>query len=446
MLIFPEGFVWGASTSAYQIEGAVKEDGRGESIWDRFSHTPGKVINGDTGDVALDHYHRYPEDVKLMAQLGLMAYHLTFAWPRIQPDGKGPANERGLAFYDRLVDELLAANIDPVGVLYHWDLPQALDDLGGWLNRDIADRFAVYADVLSRRLGDRVKYWSTFNEPFCIASLGYYSGDHAPGRKDETFKEMNTALHNLFLAHGKAIRVLRANAPKSKHGIIVNLYPTYPASNSAEDKAAAERYDHFFNGWFVRPALLGEYPPDILERFGDAGPKIEPGDMETMSPPLDFLGVNYYSRAVIADDPESMAPLGTREVRVEGVDRTDLDWEIYPDGLHDILVQVQRTYAPKEIYVTENGCAMPDALDADGKVADPRRIKFIDAHIRSLHRAVTAGVPVKGYFVWSILDNFEWSMGYSKRFGLVYVDYATQRRIPKDSYAFYQNVIKNNGL
>lgn len=446
MLKFPEGFVWGASTSAYQIEGAAKEDGRGESIWDRFAHAPGKIVNGDTGDVAIDHYHRYPEDVKLMAELGLKGYHLTFSWTRILPEGKGKVNERGLAFYDRLIDELLAADIDPMGVLYHWDLPQALEESGGWLNRDVAEHFANYADVVSRRLGDRVKIWSTFNEPFCIAYLGYFTGEHAPGTKDETYKMTNQALHHVFLAHGKAVPILRQNSPQSKQGIILNLYPIYPASDSEADQAAANRHDRYFNGMFARPVFKGEYPQDMLELFGANGPQIAAGDMETIAAPLDYVGLNYYSRAVIAADPNSRDPLKARTVRVEDAEYTDMDWEIYPDGLYDLLVSVNDEYKPKAIYITENGCAMPDRLDATERVRDADRIKYLAAHLRALHRAIGEGLPIKGYFIWSILDNFEWAMGYTKRFGLVYVDYATQRRIPKDSYTFYQDVIGNNGL
>ncbi len=446
MLQFPLDFVWGAAASAYQIEGAVTEDGRGESIWDRFSHTPGKTFNGDTGDVACDHYHRWENDVRLMAELGLRAYRFSIAWPRILPGGKGPINERGLAFYDRLVDALCQAEIEPHVALYHWDLPQALDDEGGWLNRDIADHFAHYADVVSRRLGDRVKHWATFNEPLCIALLGYFTGEHAPGHQDLTFAEVNAALHHVFLAHGKAVPILRANSPTGKIGIMLNIYPIYPATDSEEDRAAAFRFDRFHNGWFSEPVLKGEYPADVRAMFGPSAPPIRPGDMELIGVPLDFVGLNYYSRMVIAHDPSMFAPLQSKMTRVESSEYTDMDWEIYPHGLHDLLVTIDREYHPREIYIAENGCAMPDVPGADGRVHDPRRVAYLQAHLQVLHQTMAQGIAVKGYFVWSLLDNFEWAYGYSKRFGLVYIDYATQRRIPKDSYTFYQDVIRVHGV
>jgi beta-glucosidase len=446
MLQFPQGFVWGAAASSYQIEGAVTEDGRGESIWDRFAHTPGKTFNGNTGDVACDHYHRFADDVQLMAELGLRAYRFSISWPRILPDGKGPINECGLAFYDRLVDTLCQAGIDPHVVLYHWDLPQALDDGGGWLNRDIADRFAHYADVVSRRLGDRVTHWATFNEPLCIALLGYFTGEQAPGHQDQTFAEANTALHHVYLAHGKAVPVLRANSSASKIGIMLNIYPVYPATDSEEDRAAALRFERFHTGWFAEPVLKGEYPAEVFPMFGPSAPKIQPGDMALISAPLDFVGLNYYSRMVVADDPAAPDPLKTKIVHVESSEYTDMDWEIYPDGLHDLLVAIDREYHLKEIYIAENGCAMPDVLDANGQVHDPRRVAYLQAHLLVLQQTMAQGIPVKGYFVWSLLDNFEWAFGYSKRFGIVYVDYATQRRIPKSSYHFYQDVLRANGV
>jgi beta-glucosidase len=445
MLLFPKDFLWGSATSAYQMEGAVKADGRGESIWDRFSHTPGKTANGDTGDVACDHYHRVDQDVQLMADLGIRAYRFSISRPRILPDGKGPVNDPGLAFYDRLVDRLCQAGITPFVTLYHWDLPQALEDEGGWLNRDTADHFAHYADIVSRRLGDRVKHWSALNEPLCIALLGYVTGEHAPGHQDQTFAEANAALHHAFLAHGKAAPVVRANSADSKYGIMLNIYPIYPATDSAADRAAATRFDLFHNGWFSMPVLKGEYPPEVLSMFGPAAPKIQPGDMQTISAPLDFVGLNYYSRFVVADDPESSDPLKMRWVRVESSEYTDMDWEIYPDGLRDLLVRIHHEFHPKEIYIAENGCAMDDVLDSSGQVHDPRRVAYVKSHLQTLHRAIQEGVPVKGYFVWSLMDNFEWSYGYAKRFGIVYVDYPTQRRIPKDSYHFYRDVIRANG-
>jgi beta-glucosidase len=446
MLQFPQGFVWGAATSSYQVEGAAQEDGRGESIWDRFSHTPGKTFNGDTGDVACDHYHRYADDVRLMSALGLQAYRFSIAWPRILPEGKGQVNERGLAHYDRLVDALCQAGITPFVVLYHWDLPQTLDEAGGWTNRDITDHFAHYADVVSRRLGDRVKHWATFNEPLCIALLGYVIGEHAPGHKDQTFVEATKALHHVFLAHGKALPILRANSADSQLGIMLNIYPIYPASDSEADRAAAVRFDLYNNGLFAAPVLKGEYPAELLKGFGPAAPPIQPGDMEVIGAPLDFVGLNYYTRSVVADNPEAPDPLKVTMKRMESSEYTDTDWEVYPDGLRELLVHVQQEYHPKAIYVAENGCAMPDVMDADGQVHDPRRVAYLRTHLHALRQAIAQGVPVKGYFIWSLMDNFEWSLGYSKRFGIVYVDYPTQRRIPKDSYRFYQDVIRANGV
>ncbi|NMB90728.1 MAG: beta-glucosidase, partial [Chloroflexi bacterium] len=399
-----------------------------------------------TGDVACDHYHRYAEDVQLMAGLGLQAYRFSIAWPRILPQGRGPLNAPGLDFYDRLVDSLCAANVTPFAALYHWDLPQALEEAGGWLNRATADHFAHYTEVVAQRLGDRVKHWATFNEPLCVALLGYYSGEHAPGHRDPTFAETNAALHHVYLAHGQAVPVLRAHSPGCQVGLMLNIYPIYPASDSPADRAAATRFDRLHNEWFSLPPLLGEYPADLLERFGPAAPDVRPGDMALIAAPLDFVGLNYYSRMVVADDPTDPDPMQVRHVRVESSAYTDMDWEIYPDGLRRLLHHVQRRYHPRAIYVAENGCAMPDVPGADGQVHDPGRVAYLHAHLQALHQAIQEGVAVQGYFAWSLLDNFEWAFGYAKRFGLVYVDYPTQRRIPKDSYRFYQDVIRHNAL
>ncbi len=444
MLHFPKEFIWGAATSAYQIEGAAHEDGRGDSIWDRFSRIPGKTVNGDTGEIACDHYHRFEEDIRLMTELGLKAYRFSIAWTRILPDGKGKVNERGLDFYDRLVDALLRANITPYAALYHFDLPQALDDLGGWTNRETADHFARYADIVSQRLGDRVKHWATFNEPLCIALLGYYSGEHAPGRQDQTFKEVNAAIHHVFLAHGKAVPILRANSADCNVGVMLNIYPISPASDSEADRAAAARFDRFHNGWFSLPVLSGEYPADMLKMFGDAAPEIHPGDMQLIAPPLDYVGLNYYTRMVVADDPAASDPLKTRMVRVESSDYTAMDWEIYPAGLGELLTRMHREFPQIDLYVAENGCATNDSLDSGGMVHDAGRIEYLTKHLQVLHQAIESGIPVKGYFVWSLLDNFEWAFGYSKRLGLVYVDFLTQRRIKKDSFRFYRDIIRNN--
>ncbi len=446
MLNFPEGFVWGAATASYQVEGAVNADGRGESIWDRFAHTPGKTYNGDTGDVACDHYHRYADDVRLMADLGLHAYRFSIAWPRILPTGKGQLNERGLDFYDRLVDALCGAGIKPFVTLYHWDLPQALEDSGGWMNRDLANHFAHYADVVSRRLGDRVEHWMTLNEPMTIAFCGYITGEHAPGHRDMTMVEPMTVLHNLYLAHGQAVRVLRAHCPECKVGAAFNMYPVYPATPTEADQMTAYRCDMFTNRLYVEPILKGEYPAELMAALGPAAPRIEPGDMRLMSAPLDFMGVNYYSRMVVAHNPDSLDPLQMKPVRVETSEYTDLDWEIYPDGLHDLMLRVHNDYHPQAIYIMENGCAMPDILGADGQVHDPRRVAYLRDHFRALQKAITQGAPIKGYFAWTLMDNFEWSHGYNKRFGLIYVDYPTQRRIPKDSAHFYRETVKKNAV
>ena len=446
MLKFPNNFVWGAASSAYQVEGAVHEDGRGESIWDRFAHTPEKTYNGDTGDVACDHYHRYAADVDLIGGLGLQAYRFSIAWPRILPQGRGKVNPAGLDFYDRLTDALLAADVTPYAFLYHWDLPQALEDQDGWLNRDITDAFAEYTDVVSRHLGDRVKHWGTFNEPLCVSLLGYYYGAHAPGHRDDTFREANTALHHVCVAHGKAVPILRANIPDARVGVAINLYPIYPATQAPEDIAAAKRFDRFHNDWFSLPMLKGEYPADLVEMFGPSAPPVQDGDMQMICPALDYVGLNYYSRLVAAHDPESNDPLQVKIVHVPSAQYTVMDWEIYEDGLYDVLKKMQNEYTPIDIMITENGCAMPDEVSADGKVHDAGRVDYLHKHIAALHRAIQDGVPVAGYFVWSLMDNFEWAQGYSKRFGIVYVDYETQARIPKDSYAFYRNVIKQNGV
>lgn len=442
---FPKEFVWGTATASYQIEGAVHEDGRSESIWDRFSRTPGKVLNDETGDVACDHYHRYPQDIALMKELGIPAYRLSVAWPRVVPDGKKQVNELGIAFYDRLIDDLLAANITPYVTLYHWDLPQVLEDQGGWLNRNTADHFVTYTDVISRALGDRVKNWMTFNEPLCTAYLGYGIGVHAPGIVDMTFAKAVTASHVVNLAHGKAVRVLRENVPDAQVGIVLNMSPAYPYTDSEADRQAARMNDAANNRWFADPVLKGEYPPEVLEFMGANAPKIEAGDMDIIHVPLDFLGINYYFRTVVAASSDPNNHVGD-VVQLPNVERTAMDWEIYPDGLRVLLERVHRDYAVKAIYITENGCAMPDVVDAKGEVHDPRRIQYLHDHFAAVKKAIDAGVPVKGYFAWSLMDNFEWSYGYDRRFGIIHVDYATQKRTPKDSFAWFKSVIQHNGF
>jgi beta-glucosidase len=445
---FPDGFLWGTATAAYQIEGAVNEDGRGPSIWDTFSHTPGKTFEGHTGDVACDHYHRWPEDVRLMQQLGTPAYRFSIAWPRIFPQGTGQVNERGLDFYDRLVDALLQAGITPFVTLYHWDLPQALQDRGGWASRETVEAFAAYADVVARRLGDRVKHWITHNEPWVVAFAGHFLGVHAPGIQDSA-----TALqvsHHLLLSHGRAVPAIRAASPDAQVGITLNLSPVHPAADSEEDRLAAQRYDGFLNRWFLDPIFGRGYPQDMLEVYGELAPTVEPGDLEAIAASLDFLGVNYYTPAFVRHDSSDanllkLAPLSPEELQARGYEVTEMGWAVVPNGLYELLIRLQRDYAPSTIYITENGAAFEDRLE-DGRVHDPKRIAFLRDHFGAAHRAVQDGVPLRGYFVWSLMDNFEWAHGYSKRFGVIYIDYDTLERIPKESYAWYAEVIRANGL
>jgi beta-glucosidase len=433
---FPPDFVWGAATASYQIEGATDEDGRGESIWDRFCTIPGKVRNGESGAIACDHYHRYREDVALMRELGLSAYRFSIAWPRILPTGRGEVNERGLDFYDRLVDELLSRGIQPFATLYHWDLPQTLEDAGGWTNRATADAFVEYARIVARRLGDRVKHWITHNEPWVAAWVGYGTGRHAPGRQEGPAGALPAA-HHLLLSHGLAVPVIRQESPGAQVGITLNLNHVYPASQEAEDVEAARQADGTGNRWFLDAVFRGEYPADVAERYRDALPRIDSSDMQTIATPIDFLGINNYSRSVVRADPER----GVAPVRPAGSDYTAMDWEVAPDGFFDLLVRVSRDYAPPRIYVTENGAAYPDLREHDGSVPDPERQRFLEQYLAAASRAIGEGVPLAGYFVWSLLDNFEWAEGYWKRFGLVYIDYPTLERVPKGSFRWYRNLI-----
>jgi len=428
---FPSDFVWGTATASYQVEGAVAEDGRGESIWDRFSAHPGNVWNGDTGAVACDTYHRYAEDIGLMRLLGIGAFRLSVAWPRIMPEGHGHVNQAGLDFYDRLVDELLANGVDPYVTLYHWDLPQVLEDQGGWPARETVDAFTEYTEVVATRLGDRVRHWITQNEPWVVSWLGYGLGVHAPGRKSE--RDALAAGHHVLLAHGRAAEVLRRESPASEVGIAIDLVPTYPFSDAEADVEAARRSDSFRNRWFLDPVLGRGYPNDMLERYADILPTIGDGDIETIAAPLDFLGINYYTRNVVR--------AGIGEVETEGAERTDMGWEVYPDGLHDLLTRLRAEYELPDLYVTENGAAFSDARE-NGSVPDPRRIAYLKGHLDALALAIAEGVPVRGYFLWSLLDNFEWAFGFSRRFGIVYVDFDTLERVPKDSFAWYRDFIE----
>jgi beta-glucosidase len=420
--------------SAYQVEGAVDEDGRGESIWDRFTASPGAIVNGDTGAVACDSYHRFGEDVRLMRDLGLTGFRFSVAWPRVVPDGRGRVNEAGLDFYDRLVDELLAAGIEPFPTLYHWDLPQALEDRGGWPVRETAEAFAEYAEAVVARLGDRVSRWITQNEPWVSSWLGYATGQDAPGRT--SVADAVAAGHHLLLSHGLALEVIRREAPGAQVGLTVDLIPMHPQSGSPADVEAARVEDVVRNRWFLDPVLLGTYPEDGLRRLGGMLPPFVGEDLRTISAPIDFLGVNYYRRHVVAAAPNGSALV----VETPGSEVTGMGWEVYPQGLYELLVHLHAEYAVPPLYVTENGAAFDD-VRMNGKVSDARRIAYLESHIGAIADAIDEGVPVAGYFVWSLLDNFEWSRGYSQRFGLVYVDFETLERVPKDSYLWYRDFI-----
>jgi beta-glucosidase len=431
----PSDFLWGAATAAYQVEGAVRADGRGESIWDRFAATPGKVRNGETGEVACDFYHRYAEDIALMKELGLDAFRFSIAWPRVLPEGRGPVNWRGLDFYDRLVDALLDAGIRPFVTLYHWDLPQVLEDAGGWPVRDTAHAFAEYVEAVAARLGDRVTDWTTHNEPFCASWLGYGHGVHAPGRTDVA--DALAAAHHVLLSHGWGVDVLRRECPQAEVGIVLDSWPAHPASDSEADRAAALAADGIPNRWFFDAVLRGRYPADTLERFAAMAPPVRDGDLDVISAPLDFVGINNYSRTLIRAN-EGGEP---KEVRSPVAPLTDMGWEIYPEGLAEVLVRLHDEYAAPSLYVTENGAAFSDVRTHDGRVHDLERCDYLEAYVDAVGETVARGLPVRGYFVWSLLDNFEWALGYSKRFGLVYVDYPTLERVPKDSFYWYRKLV-----
>ena len=447
----PKNFLWGAATSAYQIEGAWNEDGKGESIWDRFVHTPDRIIDGSTGDVACDHYHRWRDDVAMIKDLGLQAYRFSISWPRVLPHGRGAVHAKGLAFYDRLVDDLLAAGIRPVVTLYHWDLPQAVQDRGGWPERDTVKDFVEFAGVVSRKLGDRVKDWITHNEPFCTSILGHQTGDHAPGLYD--FAAALRAAHHVLLSHGMAVPVLRANSAGANVGITLNLTPAEPASPSEYDRAACVDFDGYFNRWFLDPVFGKGYPQDMVESYKQREglpPEglvfVHDGDMAAIATPIDVLGINYYTREVIRAwaIPESInEPITVSRAPRE--EWTEMDWEVFPDGLHRLLTRVHRDYAPKRIWITENGCSYSDGPGPDGVVQDDRRIAYLRDPIRAARRAIDDGVPLEAYFVWSLFDNFEWQKGLGQRFGIVWVDYESLERRPKASARFFADVIRTNG-
>ncbi|ADH60167.1 beta-galactosidase [Thermoanaerobacter mathranii subsp. mathranii str. A3] len=443
MIKFPKDFVWGVATSSYQIEGAVNEDGRTPSIWDTFSKTEGKTYQGHTGDVACDHYHRYKEDVEIMKEIGVKAYRFSIAWPRIFPE-EGKYNSKGIDFYKRLVDELLKKDIMPVVTIYHWDLPQwAYEKGGGWLNRDSVKWFAEYATKLYEELGDVIPLWITHNEPWCASILSYGIGEHAPGHKD--YREALIAAHHILLSHGEAVKAFREmNIKGSKVGITLNLTPVYPASEKEEDKLAAQYADGFSNRWFLDPIFKGNYPQDMMELYSKIIGEfdfIKEGDLETISVPIDFLGVNYYTRSIVKYDEESM--LKAENVPGPGK-RTEMGWEISPESLYDLLKRLDREYTKLPIYITENGAAFKDEVTEDGRVHDDERIEYIKEHLKAAAKFIEEGGNLKGYFVWSLMDNFEWAHGYSKRFGIVYVDYKTQKRILKDSALWYKGVIQRS--
>jgi beta-glucosidase len=440
---FPRDFSWGTATAAYQVEGAWNEDGKGESIWDRFSHTPGRIMNGDTGDVACDQYHRYKEDVALMKELGLRGYRFSISWPRVFPEGKGRLNQPGLDYYNRLVDELLANGIRPFPTLYHWDLPQALQDEGGWANREIVNHFATYAETCIKALGDRVKHWMIFNEPWVFTFLGYINGFHAPGIADRATGMRAT--HIVNLAQTAALRAMRAVGSAEAIGTAFSMSASYPYSDSPEDRAAAERHHAFNNDWFLRPIMKGEYPrayvdQDALEALMD----IRPGEVEALKEPLDFIGINLYTRTIVAHNPDEKY-LNIRQVPGPGP-RTNFGWEVWPAGIYQMIMRVHRDYG-RPIYITENGCSYADFISPDGRVHDPERIAFYQGYIGQVARAMDEGADVRGYYAWSFIDNFEWTFGYSQRFGLVYCDFAGGlRRIIKDSGYWYRDLIQSGEI
>lgn len=444
--IFPDRFLWGAATASYQIEGSPDADGKGESIWDRFAHTPGRIWNGDTGDVACDHYRRYSEDVEMMADTGLNAYRFSISWPRIYPGGSGRVNKKGFDFYRRLIEKLHLHNIKPALTLYHWDLPQALQDKGGWSNRDTAKYFAEYAAFLFENLDLPVDRWITLNEPWVVAYLGHAFGIHAPGIND--FSTALQVSHNLLLGHGLAVKRFREIGRNGEPiGITLNLAPVHSLSDSDADQAAAERTDGFMNRWFLDPLFRGSYPQDMVELFSRSFtlPASEDEDSQLIAEPIDFLGINNYTRILVqagsSDDDFMGSP-----VNPPGAEYTEMGWEVYPRGLYELLTRVHRDYGPLPLYVTENGAAYEDRLGEDGTVYDPRRVNYLQDYLLECWRALEEGVPLKGYYAWSWMDNFEWSFGYSKRFGLIYIDYPTGKRYPKKSASWYKDLISRNGL
>lgn len=434
---FPHNFIWGAATASYQIEGAWNEDGKGESIWDRFSHTPGKIAEGHTGDIACDHYHRWREDIALMRQLGLKAYRFSVSWPRVLPAGFGRVNLPGLDFYDRLTDALLAANIEPFITLHHWDYPQALYEQGGWTRRDNLAYFADYASIMVKRLGDRIRRWATFNEPGVIAWDGYVSGEHAPGEQD--LKKARQVTHNLMVAHGLAVQAIRATNPNLEVGIVLSQWGVDPASSDPADVAAANHVWNSGETAFLHPIFTGHYHPEMIDAMQGDLPEIKPGDMALISQKLDFLGINSYSRSVISAQEGRLSP-------IPGSEYTEMDWEVCAPAFRRVLVKMNNDYHLPPIYITENGAAFKDVVSPDGKIHDDRRLDYLRQYFTQVRLAMQDGVDVRGYFVWSLLDNFEWGHGFTKRFGLIRVDYDTLKRTIKDSGEWYSRVIAANAV
>ena len=437
---FPPGFLWGTATSAQQIEGAVREAGREVSIWDHFAAQPGKIADGTDPAIACDHFHRWPEDVGHLEWLGVNAYRFSVAWPRILPEGRGRVNAAGLDFYDRLVDRLLAGGIAPYVTLYHWDMPQVFQERGGWTSRESVAAFVELTEAVSTRLGDRVRYWVTHNEPWCVSHLGHERGAHAPGLHDPLASLQ--AAHHVLLSHARAVAVLRRNAPGAKVGLVNILSPVHPASDSDADRDAARELDGSFNRWFLDPVFCGSYPADAIadrvRRGHLPGPEmgfVHAGDLSEMTAPIDFLGVNYYSRTVVRAG-EGEAPQAVRTAPADQL--TDMGWEVYPQGLTEALLRITRDYAPKALHITENGAAYTDAEGATPPFADVRRVDFLRQHFAAAAEAIAGGAPLEAYFVWSLLDNFEWGEGLAKRFGLFHVDFATQRRTPRESAHWYR--------
>lgn len=431
-LAFPADFIWGSSTSAQQIEGAAAIDGRGPSIWDAFCAEPGRIKDGSNVDIACDHYHRSAGDVALMRWLGLDAYRFSISWPRVQPQGRGAWNEAGFVFYDRLIDQLLRSGITPHATLYHWDLPLALHrEIDGWLSRDAAAHFADYAAEVARRFGDRLASIATLNEPWCVATLGYETGQFAPGRTSRA--EAAQVSHHLLLAHGRAMQAMRAQT-RTNLGIVLNHTPPYPAEPTEADRRAARLNDGLTTRWYMDPVFLGQYPADVLEHLGADAPRIEPGDLATIRQPLDFLGINFYTRKFVSTRVPPLPAPGA-------LGFTDMGWEIHPQALTQHLLRITREYTPPPIYITENGMANADVLLADGRVHDIERIDYLRRHLQAIADAIAHGADVRGYFYWSLLDNFEWDSGYAKRFGLFHTDYATLQRSAKDSAHWYRELI-----